>query len=293
MGFKSYRDAVIVLLFAICLAVISAGNYSDTEKKEESVSAGDGFVWMDAGWLRAGAFGAFEENIFCPGVIDSNLQVVYQTAEEQAENVYTFLQGPRAFSEGRAWSGEWCQKIVRSNSFGGFGCGLCCMANIYSTLTGYECSPWDMYEYATRVSSYYPTRESGAIGWEDMNTTLSAAGFICGVYRKPGTYEEFQEQMSRTKSAVVLVSSYENDAFWQNTGGHYVNIWLYQQDTDMVFLAEPGDPERNRSWIPLRYVYDALKTVSQYQYLAVTSYEEEANGWKWNGIDEIWNGTGK
>ena len=58
----------------------------------------------------------------------------------------------------------------------------------------------------------------------------------------------------------------------------------------MVFLAEPGDPENNRTWIPLRYVYDALKTVSQYQYLTVTAYAEESNQWKWNGIDDVWNG---
>lgn len=240
--------------------------------------------------VRAGVFDAFDEKIYEAGIIDWDLPVVYLTAEEQAQQVYTFLQGPKAFSEGRPWSGEWCQQVVRRNSFGGFGCGLCCMANIYSTLTPYECSPWDMYEYATTVSGYYPTRKSGAIGWGDIKTTLQKTGFSCDVYQKPATYEAFQEQMKQSKSAIVLVSSYEDDTFWKNTSGHYVNIWLYQPSTDMVFLAEPGDPERNRSWIPLRYVYDALKTVSQYQYLAVTSYSEEENDWKWNGIDEIWNG---
>lgn len=240
--------------------------------------------------LQAGVFDTFHEKIFDAGIIDWNLDVVYLTPEEQAKQVYTFLQGPRAYSEARPWSGEWCTQVVRRNSFGGFGCGLCCMANIYSTLTPYECSPWDMYEYATQVSAYYPTGKSGAIGWGDMKTTLNNAGFACDVYVKPDTYEEFKEQIQHCKSAIVLVSSYEDDTFWKDTAGHYVNIWLYQPDTDMVFLAEPGDPERNRSWIPLRYVYDALKTVSQYQYLALTSYAEENNSWKWNGIDEHWNG---
>jgi len=54
--------------------------------------------------------------------------------------------------------------------------------------------------------------------------------------------------------------------------------------------CEPGNPEKNRTWIPLRYVYDALKLVSPYQYLAVAFYAEEANGWKWNGLDDNWNG---
>ena len=54
------------------------------------------------------------------------------------------------------------------------------------------------------------------------------------------------------------------------------------------FLADPGGPDRNRTWIPLRYVYDALKTSSQYQYLLVNGYAEEDNQWKQDGIDEAW-----
>ena len=104
------------------------------------------------------------------------------------------------------------------------------------------------------------------------------------------TYEEFQAQMKQSQSAVVLVSSMYDDTFWQDTPGHYVNIWLYQEDTDMVFLAEPGNPEKNRTWVPLRYIYDALKMVSPYQYLSVAFYAEEANMWKWNGITDNWNG---
>ena len=46
--------------------------------------------------------------------------------------------------------------------FGNFGCGLCCMANIYCTLTEHTCSPWDMYEYARQVSGYAPSRKIGA-----------------------------------------------------------------------------------------------------------------------------------
>lgn len=257
------------------------------EPKEEETTAVSHVIDRE---LNAGVLLDLKEELFDTGIISPDLQVVYQTVEERAASVYTFLQGPRAYSESLPWSGDWCQKVVRHNSFGGFGCGLCCMANIYSTLTAYECSPWDMYEYATQASSYYPTKKSGAIGWDDMKGTLNAAGFTCEVYQKPQTYEAFQEQMKEAKTAIVLVCSANDDTFWKDTPGHYVNIWLYQESTDMVFLAEPGDPENNRTWIPLRYVYDALKTVSQYQYLTVTSYLEEANGWKWNGIDDTWNG---
>lgn len=242
------------------------------------------------GELRVGVFGEFDKSIHQADVIEEGLAFSYLTPEQQAENIYTFLQGPKSWTEGRPWSGEWCYLTVKKNAFGNFGCGLCCMANIYSSLSPYECSPVDMFEYASQVTGYYPTKESGAIGWLDMKTALQASGFACDVYNKPVSYEEFQEQMKVTKSAIVLVSSVNSDAFWKDTPGHYVNIWLYQPQTDMVFLAEPGDPLNNRTWIPLRYVYDALKTVSQYQYLAVTSYGEEQNQWKWNGIDDNWMG---
>jgi hypothetical protein len=281
---KKYRN-LVWLLFFFCVLFYGSSLETEEAPKEESAA-----VEPERRMPDAGVVASFREKIFDAGIIPYDLKVVYLTPKEKAAKVYTFLQGPRAYGESLPWSGDWCEKIVSSNSFGGFGCGLCCMANIYSTLSPYECSPWDMYEFATQASLYYPSRESGAIGWDDMKTVLTAAGFTCENYRKPKTYEEFQKQMQQTQSAIVLVSSSNDDAFWADTPGHYVNIWLYQENTDKVFLAEPGDPENNRTWIPLRYVYDALKTVSQYQYLAVTSYSEESNGWKQNGIDDIWNG---
>lgn len=210
-----------------------------------------------------------------------------QSAEE--ESIYTFLQGPKSWEEGRPWSGEWSGRHVRGNYFGSFGCGLCCMANIYATHTGYVCSPWDMFEYAKRASNYYPTGESGAIGWEDMSAVLQKSGFATELRRKPDSYEAFLEEIRKAKSAVVLVSSRNDDAYWKHTGGHYVNIFLYNDKTEEAFLADPGSPDRNRSRIPVRYVYDALKTVSQYQYLLVQGYSEEDNLWKQDGIDEAWN----
>lgn len=163
------------------------------------------------------------------------------------------------------------------------------MANIYNTLSPYEISPWDMCEYAVSVSNYAPSGESGAIDWRHMKYVLQTCGVTGYLLHKPDTYEEFQEQMEDMKSAVVLISSKNDDAYWKNTPGHYVNIWLYQREDDTVFLAEPGSPENNRSRIPLRYVYDALKTVSTFQYLLVEEYQEEENLWKADGIDELWN----
>lgn len=192
--------------------------------------------------------------------------------------------------KGRAWSGEWSNQYVRGNYFGNFGCGLCCMANIYCTLTEHTCSPWDMYEYARQVSGYAPSRKIGAIGWADMKVTLRKSGFDCTLNTKPESYEQFQREIAASQMAVVLVSSRDDDTYWKKTGGHYVSISLYDASSDQVFLGDPADPDGNRSWIPLRYVYDALKTVSQYQYLLVQDYAEEQNQWMHDGITDAWRG---
>lgn len=205
----------------------------------------------------------------------------------QAENIYSFLQGPASWSAGVAWSGEWCRFEVDGNSFGGFGCGLCCMANVYDTLSPYEVSPWDMYENAKIASGYTPGGGYGAIDWEEMRCALEVCGISGELHKKPETFEEFREQIRGVKSAIVLVCSANDNTFWQTTQGHYVNIWLYQED-DTVFLAEPGNREKNRSRIPLRYVYDALKTGSKFQYLLVKDYVQENNMWRADGIDEDW-----
>lgn len=204
-------------------------------------------------------------------------------------SVYSFLQGPRSWESGIAWSGEWCYFNEQRNFFGNFGCGLCCMANVYDTLSPYEVSPWDMLGYAKETANYTPSYGTGAIGWEMMKKVLRQCGMECGLYNKPGTYEAFQEEIKRGLTAVVLVCSSNDDTYWTKTAGHYVNLWLYDEESDTVFLAEPGSPERNRKRIPLRYAYNALKTASQYQYLLVEGYSEDQNQWKGDGIDESWN----
>ena len=208
------------------------------------------------------------------------------TIEEK--EVYTFLQGPKSWAEGRPWSGEWSQFGVEGNPFGGFGCGLCCLANIYNTLSPYEVSPWDMYGLARKVTKYAPDGTYGAIDWEPMRDTLRHCGIRSRLCRKPKTYRKFRGQVRRAKSAIVLISSGYDDKYWQDTPGHYVNIWLYRAEDGTVFLAEPGNPDNNRTRIPLRYIYDALKSISRFQYLLVESYVEEDNQWKGDGIQEMW-----
>lgn len=272
---KKYISAMNILLFAIILAV-AAGN---GRQKAEPEGLEQSEIKLNIGaseWLGQ-------------AVTPEEKEWLKEAFVLKESEVYTFLQGPRSWQEGISWSGEWCFFSIKGNSFGNFGCGLCCMANIYDTLSPYEVSPWGMCEYARSVSGYAPSRKAGAIDWGNMKEVLKSCGVACDVYYKPDTYEVFRQQMLEAKSAVVLVCSAEDDTYWKNTPGHYVNIWLYQEEDDTVFIAEPGNPESNRTRIPLHYVYDALKMSSKFQYLLVEEYSEEDNQWKATGIEESWN----
>lgn len=282
--------AVLVAVLLVILASVSARHeHAVVLIRKTSLAMVTTEQNMHRTPLYAGILAEIKDNEMV--ILEDNKEILAVAAERALHPeayVYTFLQGPKSWNEGRTWSGEWSGEYVNGNYFGNFGCGLCCMANIYCTLTKYTCSPWDMYEYARQVSGYHPTKKVGAIGWADMKVTLRKSGFDCSLNNKPDSYEEFQEQIKNAKSVVVLVCSRDDDTFWENTGGHYVNISLYREDTDEVFLADPSGPTKNRTWIPLRYVYDALKTASQYQYLLVHGYVEENNLWKQDGIDEAW-----
>ena len=204
------------------------------------------------------------------------------------DGIYTFLQGPVAWESKAPYSGIWCEEELDGGLFSVFGCGLCDMAGIYSSLTPYECSPLDMYWLARKVSGYAPGDGAGAIDWPYMSETLQKTGFETKLRKKDRKYESFQKSIADSCGAIVLISSESDDTYWQDTPGHYVNIWHYNPETDMVFLGDSGNPKHNRQWIPLRYIYDALSTENAWQYLLVNSYVEEKNTWKYSGIHEKW-----
>lgn len=210
-----------------------------------------------------------------------------QVLEEKMseEDIYTFLQGPKSWGERRVWSGEWGESFYDGGSFGGFGCGLCCIANLYSSLTEYQCTPVDAYRYAKKTTEY---AGGGAIGWGYLRLSLSSMGFQCEVKKKPQTYKSFQQEMAGCMGAVVLVSSWDSECYWKDTPGHYVTIFLYDEQTDKVFLADSGDPEHNRQWVSLRKIYKSLKTESEWQYLPVTGYGSKEDQWKHKKAEGNW-----
>lgn len=200
--------------------------------------------------------------------------------------IYTYLQGPKSWNQGIDWSGEWGESYMDGGSFGGFGCGLCCMANIYSSLTPYQCSPVDMYRYAKKHTGY---GGGMAIDWGYIRRGLTSLGLHCHVERKQETYHEFRENIRKSKCAIVLVSSANSTVHWKNTPGHYVTIFEFQEKTEKVFLADSGDPDHNRRWIHLKKVYRSLKTASNWQYLVISGYDKQKDHWHHKKANGTWN----
>lgn len=213
---------------------------------------------------------------------------------DPTEKIATFLQGPKSWKKRLEWSGKWGSEYYDGGSFGGFGCGLCCMANIYTTFSGHTCSPIDVYEYAKRKSEY---GGGGAIDWGYMKETLKYLGFTSDVWRKPAGYAKFQRSVKDSMACIVVVSSNDSDCYWKDTPGHYVTLFSYDETSDKIFLADSGDPSHNRHWVDLKKIYKSLKTSNRWQYLAVTAFDEKKDQWKHRGFGGVcvlpdgWVGT--
>ena len=200
---------------------------------------------------------------------------------DETKKLYTYLQGPKSWKRGIDWSGEWGEQYMDGGSFGGFGCGLCCMANVYSSLTEYQCSPVDMYRFAKKHTGY---GGGMAIDWGYMRRSLTRLGFQCHVEHKQETYRQFRQNISDAKCAIVLVSSSNSTVHWKNTPGHYVTLFLYDEKSDKIFLGDSGDLTHNRQWVPLKKVYRSLKKSNPWQILQVTSFDKSKDNWKHKGF---------
>jgi hypothetical protein len=271
----------IPVVLSLCITILYL-TYYDKDAKMTAVMA-ESRPAEEHGNLFAGINGAIYQMIS-----DAKLSPASPQSKLKTKEIYTFLQGPRAWAEKIAYAGAWNEFEINGNKFGAFGCGLCCMASIYNTLSTNEVSPLDMYENAIAASNYRPDGKVGAIGWRDMQKTLKKSGVSNKLMKKPKSFKEFKEQIIAAETAVVLVNSYNDDTIWKDTPGHYVNIWMYQEDTGRVFLGDPGNPEKNRTWVSLKNIYKALKTSSTFQYLIVDSYNAKQDKWNQDGISEKW-----
>ena len=109
---------------------------------------------------------------------------------------------------------------------------------------------------------------------------MATVGIASDVWRKPAKYSSFQKMVQKSKACIVVVSSYDSECYWKDTPGHYVTLFLYDEKRDRIFLADSGDPNHNRHWVPLKKIYKSLKKSNKWQILAVTGYEPEKDQWK-------------
>lgn len=270
---------LIALLSAMILAIVKNQTIGDYEKKNDSLRKENVQLAKELERLQEDK----EKEPLVSGVVsalDEDAELPQPEAVDRSQieaDTYTFFQGPWAWKQRLAWSGHWGKEYYDGASFGGFGCGLVCMANVYSTLTAYEASPPELYEYAKQVTEY---GGGGPIGWEHIKETLTSLGMDCRLCEKPESYKQFRESVAQAECTIALVWSYECSTYWQENDGHYVTIFGYDDETEEVFLADSGDPEHNRQWISLDKVYASLKSVSEWQYLNVTDYDPARCEWK-------------
>lgn len=211
-----------------------------------------------------------------------------EAVDPNEAKIYSFFQGPRAWEKQIPWSGSWANLTLEGNKFGSFGCGLCCLANVYSTLSDYTCSPVDIYHYAVEVSTYNPSTGMGAIDWPAMKETLAVCGISSEIKKKPENYADFQNDIAISTGTIALVSSNNSNEYWTHTPGHYITLWNYNAEDDTVFLTDSGNITHNRQRIKLDIVFRSLKESNNFQYMTTSGYNDEINHWKWDKISEEW-----
>lgn len=198
---------------------------------------------------------------------EANRKGYVESAREK--EIYSYLQIPEVYSEDPEWSGGWTYIEAGGQLFFYFGCGICCLSNMCSTLTGEAVPPDIMYDRVRDETDYYPESGIGALSWNQLKTVTKGFGAEVSVKKKPEKYSRFQEDIREADTAVVLVCKDDDDKLWHYTKGHYVNIWEYDPETDTVFVTDSSGMF-NRMRVNLTDVYNALKTASSAQYMTVT-----------------------
>lgn len=186
-------------------------------------------------------------------------------AEQQ---IFSYVQTPYTYYKVRRWVGPWHRIQAAGQTFLNFGCGICCLTNMFDTIKHRDITPDRMYEKCIEHSSYAPHGSVGAIDWKQIKTMCDYFGFQTELKAKPRDYAEFQKDAAENKTLLVLVCKDNDSRLWYYTRGHYVNLWEYDAETDSVFVTDASGLY-NRERVPLSFVYAALKTASNYQYMTV------------------------
>ena len=196
-------------------------------------------------------------------------EITYVETEEE-KKIYSYVQVPENYCFHKGWSGDWNRIEAGGQQFFYFGCGVCCLANMCSTLTPNQANPGVMFEWARKYTDYNPDCGVGALSWKQLEKMCGNMGLSAAVKRKPADYSIFQEDVRASDTTMVLVCKYDDDKLWFYTKGHYVNLWNYDSGTDTVFVTDSSGLF-NRDRVQLEDVYRALKTSSEAQYLCVNA----------------------
>jgi len=187
---------------------------------------------------------------------------------EREKKIYSYNQLPPHDTGRTRWSGDWYAIEEGGQIFANFGCGICCISNIYSTFVQRPVDPGQMMTVAKTYSSYKPNSKAGAIDWSQMKQLCEKLGMTAQIRKKPQDYAQFQQDVYTADATVVLVCKDDDPGLWFYTNGHYVTLWEYDPYDDTVFVTDSSGLF-NRERVYLRDVYDALKTRSSHQYMCV------------------------
>lgn len=133
---------------------------------------------------------------------------------KEEEKIYSYTQIPPQDSSKKKWAGEWYALEEGGKPFAHFGCGICCISNIYSTFTQRSVDPGRMLHIAKYYTSYNPSGKYGAIDWSQMKTLCNKLGMDAEYKRKPADYTKFQEDVANADATVVLVCKDDDPGLW-------------------------------------------------------------------------------
>ena len=193
------------------------------------------------------------------------LRAAYE--ESDAEKlIYSYVQVPEGYYDVEEWIGDWTHLEAGGQEFFYFGCGICCLSNMYSTFYQTPVTPDVMFELTKANTDYYPDSGKGAVSWTQLKQMCVLFEIPSEVKQKPYDYSAFQYDVMTADTTMVLVCKDNDDKLWYYTKGHYVNLWEYDPVTDTVFVTDASGMF-NRARVNLRDIYNALKTASDAQYM--------------------------
>lgn len=194
------------------------------------------------------------------------------TESGSEQQIISYLQIPSDLYGDTTWTGEWSKFECAGRTFSSFGCGICCLTNIYDTIFKPEVliTPDQMFAITREQTDYRPESGVGAVSWGQLKRMCDLFGLPATVKQKPADYAVFQNDVKNSTATLALVCRRDDDKLWFYTEGHYVTLWEYDEATDTVFVTDSSGLF-NRARVSLFDVYNALKSASQAQYMSVVS----------------------